>query len=72
MPENGREKRPHIPKMGKFLEGGKNGHFGKAIERQNGHKWSKLGLNLKVPKTYPLKSLALFYAENCSQTHLIL
>ena len=72
MPENGREKRPHIPKMAKFLEGGKNGHFGKAIEKQNGRKWSILGLSLKLPKTYPLKSLELFYAENCSQTHLIL
>ena len=45
------------------------------IAKQNGHKWSILGLSLKIPKTYrnyPLKSLELFYAQNCSKTHLIL
>ena len=36
MPENGREKAPHIPKMAQFLKGGKNGHFAKAIAEQNG------------------------------------
>ena len=35
MPENGREKRPPNPKKAKFLEGGKNGHFAKAIVTQN-------------------------------------
>ena len=47
------------------------------LERQNGHKWSILGLSssLKIPKTnrnYPLKPLELFYAENCTKAHLIL
>ena len=50
MPENGREKTPHIQKMAQFLKGGKNGHFAKAIAKQNGHKWSKLGLSLKRQK----------------------
>ena len=71
MPENGREKTRHIPKMSLFLKGGKNGHFAKAIAKQNGHKWSILGLSLKILKTYrnyPLKSLELFYAENCAKT----
>jgi len=75
MPENGREKTPQIPKIALFLKGGKNGHFAKAIAKQNGHKWSILGLSLKIPKTYrnyPLKSLELFYEENCSKTGLIL
>ena len=45
MPENGREKRPHIPKMAKFLEGGKNGHFAKAIVTQNPQEWPTLGMN---------------------------
>ena len=47
-----------IPKMAQFLKGGKNGHFAKAIAKQNGHKWSILGLCLKMPKLerkYPLK-----------------
>ena len=60
-------KKPHIPKMVQFLKGGKNGHFAKAIAKQNGHKWSILGLCLKMPKLdrkYPLKWLELFYAEN--------
>ena len=59
--------------MAQFLKGGKNGHFSKAVAKQNGHKWSVLGLSLKIPKTYrnyPLKSLELFYAENSSKTHL--
>ena len=54
---------------------GKNGHFAKAIAKQNGHKGSILGLGLKITKTYrnhPLKSSELFYSENCSKTHLIL
>ena len=52
MPENGREKTAHIPKMAQFLKGGKNGHFAKAIAKQNGFKWSILGLSLKMPKIY--------------------
>ena len=75
MPGNGREKTPHIPKVAQFLKGGKNGHFAKAIGKQNGHKWSVLGLSLKIPKTYrnyPLKSLEFSYAEKCSKTQLIL
>ena len=75
MPENGWEKTPLIPKMAYFLKGGKNGHFAKATARQNGHKWPILGLSLKITKTYrnySLKPLELFYAENCSKTHLIL
>ena len=43
MPENGREKTPHIPKMAQFLKGGKNGNFAKVIAKQNGHKRSILG-----------------------------
>mgnify|MGYP007094313943 CR=1 FL=1 len=39
MPENGREKAPHIPKMAQFLKGGKKGHFAKAIAKQ---KWSQM------------------------------
>ena len=61
--------------MAQFLKGGKNGHFAKAIAKQNGYEWSILGLSLKIPKTYrnyPFKSLEFFYAENCSKTHLIL
>ena len=69
-------KRPaKTPKMAHFLKGVKNGHFAKAIAKQNGHKWAILGLSRKIPKTYrnyPLKSLELFSAENCSKTHLIL
>ena len=42
MPENGREKTSRIPKMSQFLIGGKNGHFAKAIAKQNGHKWSQM------------------------------
>ena len=64
------KKTPQIPKMAQFLKGGKNGHFAKAIAKQNGHKWSVLGLCLKMPKLerkYPLKSLELFYAEGCSK-----
>ena len=38
MPETRPGKTPHIPKMAQFLKGGKNGHFAKAIEKQNGHK----------------------------------
>ena len=71
--KNDREKTPHIPKMPQFLKGGKNGYFAKATAKQTAHKWSILGLSLKLPKTYrnyPLKSLELFYAENCSKTHL--
>ena len=66
MPESGREKTPHIPKMAQFLTSGKNRHFAKATAKQNGHKWSMLGLTFKVPKTYgdySLTSLELFYAE---------
>ena len=67
MPEDGREKTPHLPKVAQFLKGGKNGHFAKAIAKQNGPNWSILGLiSFKMPKTYrnyPLKSLELFYAE---------
>ena len=51
-----------------FLKGGKNGHFAKPIAKPNGHKWFILELSLKIPKTYrnyPLKSLEMFYAENC-------
>ena len=33
MPENGREKASHIPKMAQFLKGGENGHFAKAITK---------------------------------------
>ena len=40
MPENSREKASHIPKMAQFLKGGENGHFAKAIAKQNGHEWS--------------------------------
>ena len=43
------------------------------LAKQNGHKGSMLGLSLKIPKTYrnyPLKSLELFYAENCSKNTL--
>ena len=61
------KKTPHIPKMTQFLKGGKNGHFAKAMAKQNGHKWSMLGLSLQKPSThrnYPLKSLELFYAED--------
>ena len=75
MPVNGLEKTPHIPKMAPFSKGGKNGHFAKAVAKQNGHKWSILGMSLKIPKTYrnnPLKSIELLYAENCSKTRLIL
>ena len=78
MPENGREKTPHIPKMAWFWKGGKNGHFAKVTAKQmvtNGHKWSILELSLKIPKTnrnYPLKPLEFFYAENCTKTHLII
>ena len=75
MPENGREKASRIPKMAQFLKGGENGHFAKAIAKQNDHKWSLLRLSLKIPKTYrnyPSNSLELFYAENCSKTHFIL
>ena len=74
MPENGREKTPHIPKLAQFLKGGENSHFAKAIAKQNGHK-IVLGRSLKIPKkyrSYPLKSLELLYAENCPKTHLIL
>ena len=42
MPENGREKTPHIPKMAQFLKGGKNGQFAKVIAKQmvtNGLYW---------------------------------
>ena len=49
MPENDREKN---------TSHSKNGHFAEAISKQNGHKWSILGLSLKIPKTYrnyPLK-----------------
>ena len=52
MPENGQEKTPHIPKMAQFLIRSKNCHFAKAIAKQNGHKWSLLGLRPKMPKTY--------------------
>ena len=38
MPETRPGKTPHIPKMAQLLKGGKNGHFAKAIEKQNGHK----------------------------------
>ena len=38
MPENGREKTPHILKMAQFIKGGKNGHFAKAKAKQNGYK----------------------------------
>ena len=60
MPENGQEKTPLIPKMAQFLKSGKNNHFAKATAKQNGRKWSTLGLSFKVPKTYrdyPLTSL---------------
>ena len=70
MPENDQEKTPYIPKIAQFLKDSKNDHFAKAIAKQNGHKWCILGLSLKIPKTYrnfPLKSLKLFYAENCSK-----
>ena len=50
MPENGREITLHIPKMAQFLKGGKNGHFAKAIAKQNGHKWPILGLSIKITK----------------------
>ena len=74
MPENGREKTPHISKMAQFLIGGKNGHFPKAIAKQSGRKclyWDSK--YQKYTETgYPLKSLELFYAENCSKTHLTL
>ena len=66
MPEDGRQKTPHLPKVAQFLKGDKNGHFAKAIAKQKGHNWSILGLSFKMPKTYrnyPLKSLELFYAE---------
>ena len=66
MPENGREKTPHILKMAQFIKGGKNGHFSKAIAKQNGHKSAILGLSFKVLKTYrnySLTSLELFYAQ---------
>jgi len=52
MPENGREKTPHIPKMAQFSKGGKNGHFAKAAAKQNGHKWSIQGLSLKILEIY--------------------
>ena len=39
MPENGGEETPHIPKMAQFLKGGKNGHFAKAVAKQNGLYW---------------------------------
>ena len=66
------KERPEIQRMAQFLEGDKNGHFVKAVAKQIGHKWSILGLSLKIPKKHPLKSLELVYAENCSKTHLIL
>ena len=54
-------------------QGGKNGYFAKSyIAKQNRQKWSILRLSIKIPKTYRnylLKSLELFYAENCSKTH---
>ena len=65
MPENGRKK--HI----KFQKWHNFGHFAKAIAKPNSHKWSILRLSLKIPKhkkLYPLKSLELFYEENCSNT----
>ena len=34
MPENGREKTLHIPKMAQFLKGDKNSHFAKTITNQ--------------------------------------
>ena len=52
MPQNGFEKKSHIPKMAQFLKGRNNGHFATAIAKQNGHKWSIMGLSLKIPKTY--------------------
>ena len=61
--ETAEKKTPHVPKMAQFLIGGKNGHcrgYSKA-------KWSP-----KTYRNYPLKSLELFYAQNCSKTHLIL
>ena len=59
MPENGREENTSHSKNGTFLKGGKNGHFAKAMAKQNGHKWSTLGLSVQKPSThrnYPLKS----------------
>ena len=44
-------KKPHIPKMVQFLKGDKNGHFAKAIAKQNGHKWSIPELSFKEQKT---------------------
>ena len=50
--------------MAQFLKGGKNGHFAKAIAKQNGH---NCALVPKLERKYPLKSLELFYAEDCSK-----
>ena len=55
--ENGREKTPHCRTMprkrpGKNTSHSKNGHFAKAIAKQNGQWWFTLGRNFKDPKAY--------------------
>ena len=49
------KERPEIQRIAQFLEGDKNGHFVKAVAKQIGHKWSILGLSLKIPKKTPFK-----------------